>query len=73
MAKPEGGPSKLYLLQPSSHLPKKWALPSDIRAALTQLFVVNLNRIFVLFFDRIYKNMDATLPTTPRPTVQELG
>ena len=52
---------------------KKWALPADIRAALTQLFVGNPDRIFVLFFDHLYKNMDATLPMTLRSTVQELG
>ena len=33
----------------------KWALPANIRAALTQLFVGNPDRIFVLFFDRQYK------------------
>ena len=49
----------------------KWALPADILAALTQLYVGNPDRIFVLFFDHLYKNIHATLPTTPRPTVQE--
>ena len=33
----------------------KWALPADIRAALTQLFVGNPDRIFVPFFDCLYK------------------
>ena len=49
----------------------KWALTANIRDALTQLYVGNPDQIFVLFFDRLYKNMDSTLPTIPRPTVQE--
>ena len=49
----------------------KWALPADIRAALTQLSVGNPDRIFVLFLTVCIKNMDATLTTTTRPTAQE--
>ena len=40
----------------------KWALPADIRATLTQLFVGNPDRIFILFFDRLYKKYGRNTP-----------
>ena len=33
----------------------KWSLQADIRAALTQLFMGSPDRIFILFFNRMYK------------------
>ena len=62
MEKPEGGPSKLSPLQPSGHRQKNWALPADIQAALTKIFVGNPDRIFVRFFDRLYKKYGRNTP-----------
>ena len=40
----------------------KWALLADIRATFTQLFVGNLDRIFVLFFDCLYEKYGHNTP-----------
>ena len=41
---------------------KKWALPAEIRAALTQLFVGNPDRILVIYFYRLYKKYGRNTP-----------
>ena len=40
----------------------KWALPANIQATLTKLFVGNPDQIFVLFFDRLYKKYGRNTP-----------
>ena len=71
MAKPDGNPSKLSLLQPSGHRQNKRGPPSRHPSRTHPTLRGKSRSNLVLFFDRLYLNMDATLPTTPRPTVQE--